>query len=123
MIPKHRIATHPGIILLREFLEPMNLTQIALARHLGIPVQRVNEIVRGKRGISPDTAWLLSEAFETSPEFWLNLQTAYDLSSQRPKSHIKPLFSVQALRGSLKPDHNSTKDRVHQAAKKRLREL
>jgi len=95
MIPKHRIATHPGIILLKEFLEPISLTQKALARHLDIPVQRVNEIVRSKRGISPDTAWLFSEAFGTSPEFWLNLQTAYDLSSQRPKTHIKPLISVQ----------------------------
>lgn len=94
MIPKRRIATHPGVILLREFLEPMGLTQKALAKHIGIPVQRVNEIVRGKRGISPNTAWLFSEAFGTSPEFWLNLQAAYDLSSQRPKSHIKPLVSV-----------------------------
>jgi addiction module HigA family antidote len=95
MIPKHRIATHPGIILLKEFLEPMNLTQTALASHLDIPVQRVNEIVRGKRGISPDTAWLLSEAFNTSPEFWLNLQTAHDLSALRPKARIKPLVSNQ----------------------------
>ena len=91
MIPSHRRATHPGTILLKEFLEPMGLTQKALATHIGIPLQRINEIVKGKRGISPDTAWLLSGAFGTSPEFWLNLQSAYDLSSHRPRSHIPPL--------------------------------
>lgn len=96
MIPTHRTATHPGIILLKEFLEPMELTQKALAEHIDIPVQRVNEIVRGKRGISPDTAWLFSEAFNTSPEFWLNLQAAHELSSNRPKNHIEPLAAIGA---------------------------
>lgn len=96
MIPKNRVTTHPGIILLKEYLEPMGLTQKELADHLGIPIQRINEIVRGKRGVSPDTAWLLSEALNTSPEFWLNLQAMHDLSSSRPNKHIKPLQSVQA---------------------------
>lgn len=91
MIPKNRTATHPGVILLKEFLEPMGQTQKALARHVGVPVQRVNEIVRGKRGISSDTAWLLSQAFGTSPEFWLNLQTAHDLSSHPPKARVSRL--------------------------------
>lgn len=91
MIPSNRIATHPGIILLKEFLEPLGLTQKALAHHVGIPVQRVNEIVRGKRGVSPETAWLLSEALETTPEFWLNLQAVHDLSSSRPEHHVQPL--------------------------------
>ena len=91
MIPADRKATHPGIILLKEFLEPMGQTQKALAQHVGIPVQRVNEIVRGKRGISPGTAWLFAAAFSTSPEFWLNLQAAHDLSAHRPTTHIKPL--------------------------------
>jgi antitoxin HigA-1 len=67
MIPKNRLATHPGTILLKEYLEPMGLSQKQLADHLGIPVQRVNEIVKGKRGISPDTAWLFSEAFQYVP--------------------------------------------------------
>ena len=56
MIPTHRKATHPGVILLKEFLEPLELTQKALTLHLEIPVQRVNEIVRGKRGVTPETA-------------------------------------------------------------------
>jgi len=96
MIPKNRISTHPGVILLKEYLEPMGLTQKELADHLDIPIQRINEIVRGKRGISPDTAWLLSEALNTTPEFWLNLQAMYDLSSNRPEKHIKPLKAAQA---------------------------
>ena len=91
MIPSNRIATHPGTILLKEFLEPMELTQKALSTHIGISVQRINEIVRGKRGVSPDTAWLLSEAFSTSPEFWLNLQAIHDLSIYRPETRIQPL--------------------------------
>ncbi len=96
MIPKNRVTTHPGTILLKEYLEPMGLTQKELADHLEIPIQRVNEIVRGKRGVSPDTAWLLSGAFDTSPEFWLNLQSMHDLSSNRPNRHIKSLKTVQA---------------------------
>jgi antitoxin HigA-1 len=96
MIPNNRVTTHPGTILLKEYLEPMGLTQKELADHLDIPIQRVNDIVRGKRGISPDTAWLLSEAFDTSPEFWLNLQAMHDLSSNRPDRHIKSLKTVQA---------------------------
>ncbi|MEO1022975.1 MAG: HigA family addiction module antitoxin [Bacteroidota bacterium] len=94
MIPQHRVSTHPGRILLKEYLEPMNLSQKELADHLGVPIQRINEIIRGKRGISSDTAWLLSKAFTTSPEFWLNLQAMYDLSSHRPIKEIKPLTRV-----------------------------
>jgi addiction module HigA family antidote len=81
MLPSNRIATHPGVILQKEFLEPLGQTQRALAAHIGVPVQRINEIVRGKRGISPETAWLLSQALGTTPEFWLNLQANHDLSS------------------------------------------
>ncbi len=96
MIPSNRVATHPGIILLKEFIEPLGLSQKAVAAHIGIPVQRINEIVRGKRGVSPNTAWLLSEAFNTSPEFWLNLQATYDLSLHKPTVHIPPLVSISA---------------------------
>lgn len=74
----------------------MELTQKGLADHLEIPIQGINEIIRGKRGISSDTAWLLSKAFNTSPEFWLNLQSMYDLSLHRPSKDITPLKAVQA---------------------------
>ena len=94
MIPSNRIATHPGVILLKEFLEPLELTQKALATHVGIPVQRVNEIVRGKRGVTPETAWLLSEALRTTPEFWLNLQSVHELSASRPNQHVEPLVAA-----------------------------
>jgi len=59
MIPKNRIPTHPGQVLLEEFLTPMEIPQTQLADHLGIPVQRINELVNGKRGVTPETAWLL----------------------------------------------------------------
>jgi addiction module HigA family antidote len=96
MIPSNRVATHPGVILLKEFIEPLGLSQKAVAAHIGIPVQRINEIIRGKRGVSPDTAWLLSEAFNTSPEFWLHLQTTHDLSRHKPKRHVQPMLKASA---------------------------
>ena len=89
MLPENRIPTHPGEILLEEFLVPMNVSQVAFAAHIGVPIQRVNEIVRGKRGVTPQTAWLFAEALGTSPEFWLNLQTNYDLVRSRPKRKIQ----------------------------------
>ena len=67
ILPKNRIPTHPGEVLNEEFLKPLGLTQVALAAHLGVPVQRINELVRGKRGVTPETAWLLAGAFGTTP--------------------------------------------------------
>jgi addiction module HigA family antidote len=89
MLPENRIPTHPGEILLEEFLIPMNVSQVAFASHIGVSTQRVNEIVRGKRGVTPETAWLFAEALGTSPEFWLNLQTNYDLVRFRPKRQVQ----------------------------------
>ena len=89
MLPKNRIPTHPGEILQEEYLIPLGLTQVALARHLGISVQRVNELIRGKRGITPETAWLLSQALGTTPEFWINLQTSHDLALERPRRAVR----------------------------------
>lgn len=94
MIPSNRIATHPGIILLKEFLEPIGITQKAFAIHIGVSVQRINEIIRGKRGISSNTAWLFSKALNTTPEFWLNLQATHDLSIHRPNVHIQSLMAT-----------------------------
>lgn len=93
MIPENRKSTHPGEILLEEFLKPLGITQVAFAEHLGIPVQRINEIVNGKRGITPQTAWLFSQALKTSPEFWANLQSLYDLSSDRPEREVEPILA------------------------------
>ncbi len=91
MIPKNRVPTHPGEILLEEFLVPMGLSQVKFAAHIRVPVQRINEIVRGKRGITPDTAWLFSQAFGTTPQLWVNLQTNYDLAQNRPSRTVRPL--------------------------------
>lgn len=82
------VPVHPGEILLEEFLRPLGLSQAALARHLGISLVRINEIVNGKRGVSAETAWLLAEAFSTSPQFWINLQANYDLATRKPAHHV-----------------------------------
>lgn len=91
MIPSHRIPVHPGKILKEEFLDELGISQVAFAGHIQVPVQRINEIVRGKRGITSETAWLLAQALDTTPEFWLNLQAAYDLASSRPEKAILKL--------------------------------
>ena len=91
MIPDNRIPTHPGVILSQEFLAPLGITQVALAAHLGVPIQRINELVRGKRGVSPETAWLLAQALNTTPEYWINLQAAHDLARSRPAQAVQPL--------------------------------
>jgi len=91
MVPRNRVPTHPGEILLKEFLSPVGITQVQLAEHVGVPVQRVNEIVRGKRGITPETAWLLGQALGTTPQFWLNLQSNYELAITRPRKQVSRL--------------------------------
>ena len=88
MLPRSRLPTHPGEILLEEFLVPLDLSQVDLAEHLEVPVQRINEIVRGKRGVTPETAWLLAQAFDTTPEFWISLQANYDLAAKRPDRSV-----------------------------------
>jgi len=77
------INPHPGEILLEEFLKPMHLSQNKLAMELRVPGHRVNEIVHGRRGITADTALRLSRFFETTPDFWMNLQKSYDLVAAR----------------------------------------
>lgn len=98
MIPENRIPTHPGVILRQEFLIPLGVSQVALAAHLGTSVQRVNELVRGKRGVTPETAWLLAQALNTTPEFWINLQAAHDLARSRPAVPIERLVAAGQVR-------------------------
>jgi addiction module HigA family antidote len=90
MLPEFRISTHPGTILQEEFLRPLGLTQAELARALHIPLNRVNEMVRGKRGVTAHSALLLAEYFGNSPEFWMNLQTAHDLTRARQEMRKTP---------------------------------
>jgi addiction module HigA family antidote len=95
MIPENRIPTHPGEVLLEEFLKPLGVPQTTLAANLDISVQRINEIVNAKRGITPETAWLFAGAFGTTPEFWTNLQAAYDLARARPDKKVKRLAAAR----------------------------
>jgi addiction module HigA family antidote len=91
MLPENRIPTHPGEVLLEEFLTPLGITQMDFARHIGVPVRRISEVVRGKRSVTADLAWLFAEALGTTPELWINLQTAHDLARSRPERRIAPL--------------------------------
>jgi addiction module HigA family antidote len=91
MHPTTRVPTHPGEILREEFLAPIEFSQVEFAAHIGVPVPHVNEIVRGRRGVSPESAGLLAQALGTTPEFWVNLKAADDLSLQKPTRAIKPL--------------------------------
>ena len=72
---------HPGEILMEEFIRPLQVSQSQVARSIGVPPRRINEIVFGKRSISADTALRLARCFNTSPQFWANLQSKYDLDS------------------------------------------
>jgi len=78
-IPTHRAPTHPGEMLLEEFLAPMGMTQRELADAIHVPYQRVNEIIRRRRGVTPSTALRLGKFFGMSAEFWMNLQLRWDL--------------------------------------------
>ena len=78
-LPTHRQPTHPGEMLLKEFLTPMGITQQELANAIHVPYQRINKIVRGRRGVTPSTALRLAKFFGMSADFWLNLQLRWDL--------------------------------------------
>lgn len=75
-----RLKTHPGEVLQREYLEPLGLSARALAGEIGVPPNRLSEIVAGRRSVTADTAIRLGRYFKTDPRFWLNLQVAHDLS-------------------------------------------
>ncbi|MFC1524412.1 HigA family addiction module antitoxin [Thermodesulfobacteriota bacterium] len=95
MLPKNRPPTHPGEMLLKEFLAPLGITQTELARHLSWPYARLNEIVKGKRGVTAASALDLGEALRTGPEFWLNLQRDWDLwHSLQTHKKVRPLTKV-----------------------------
>jgi len=90
-------AIHPGEILREEFLTPLEMSANALAIRLSVPAPRINDIARERRGITPDTALRLARFFGTTPEFWINLQTAYDLkvakiaNGDRIEQDVRPL--------------------------------
>ncbi|AFY53831.1 addiction module antidote protein, HigA family [Rivularia sp. PCC 7116] len=97
-IPKFRPPTHPGEILLKDFLEPMGITQRQLADALHVPYQRINELVNQKRGITPSTAIRLSKFFGNSSQFWLNLQQNWELYHvmKEEEEEIKTIFQFKS---------------------------
>ena len=103
-VPTHRTPTHPGEMLLEEFLIPMGLTQRDLATGIHVPYQRINDLIRQRRGITPSTALRLSKFFGTTPGFWMNLQSRWDLyaarkAEQRIIESIHPYNHTTALSG------------------------
>jgi len=88
---------HPGEILMEEFLEPMGISQYRLAKDISVPPRRINEIVHGKRSITADTALRLGRFFGMSPQFWLNLQTRYDLEITEDLLEDRLVDEVHAL--------------------------
>ncbi len=111
MLPKNRPPTTPGEMLLEEFLKPRRVTQVELATRMSVPVQRVNTIVNGKRGITAETAILLSEALDTTPEFWMGLQADYDLwHALRKRAEGKGKATIEAVR-ARRPAHGSGRRR------------
>lgn len=85
MPPRKLAPVHPGEILREEFLAPMGISQYRLAKDISVPPRRINEVVRGQRSITADTALRLARYFRTTERFWLNLQTRYDLELQKDR--------------------------------------
>ncbi len=93
---------HPGEILLKDFLQPLGLSQYRLAKDIHVPLRRVNEIVLGRRGISADSALRLARYFNTTPQFWLNLQSRYDLDTVRLATEESILKTIRPARPPAK---------------------
>lgn len=96
-IPKNGPPTHPGEMLLEEFLKPLRMTQSDLAEKLGVSYPRVNELIHGKRGITPDTALRLERLFGMEAQFWLNLQLAWDLYQLTHSPAARTIGKIQRL--------------------------
>ena len=97
-LPRRRSPTHPGEMLLEEFVKPLGISQAELAIRLGISYPRLNEIVRGKRGISPNTALRLARVVGMSAEFWLGLQLDFDLWQAKHSSEAQNIAGLKPLR-------------------------
>ena len=97
-IPTNRTPTHPGEMLLEEFLTPMELTQRELADAIHVPYQRINDLVNGRRGMTPNTALRLAKYFGNTPAFWMNLQLRWDLyfAQQAEKQILKGISPYRA---------------------------
>ena len=90
------VTTHPGVVLLEEFLKPLEISQNKLAMDIHVPATRIGEIVHGRRAVTPETALRLARYFGTSAEFWLNMQQGYDLSKARIQEEEQIVREVHA---------------------------
>ena len=99
-VPTHGPPTHPGEMLLEEFLKPLGITQKQLAHDIDVSFVRVNELVNGKRGITPDTALRLARYLNTSPDFWLNLQQMWDLYGAMHGPAAKQIAKIRPHRAA-----------------------
>jgi addiction module HigA family antidote len=99
-MPKKLQPIHPGEILLEEFLGPMGISQYRLAKDINVPPRRINEIVHGRRSITADTALRLSKYFGMTEQFWLNLQTRYDLEVEKDRLGSRLDDEVQSARAA-----------------------
>lgn len=97
MLPKSRPPTHPGEMLLEEFLKPLGMTQTELAERIHVSYPRVNELINGKRGVTPDTALRLSKLLGTTAEFWLNGQRNWDLWHALHSDSAKDLRRIKRV--------------------------
>lgn len=94
-LPTNRPPTHPGDMLLNEFIRPLGITQTELAEWIGVSYPRLNEIIHGKRGVSPDTALRLQQVFGMEAQFWLNLQMTWDLWHAQHSRAAKGIRSIR----------------------------
>ena len=99
-MPKRMKPIHPGEILLEEFLQPMGISQYRLAKDIHVPARRINEVVHGKRSITADTALRLARYFATTEQFWMNLQTRYDLEVVKDRLGSRLDNEVQPIRAA-----------------------
>lgn len=108
-IPKSGPPTHPGEMLFEEFLKPLKITQSALAEKLGVSYPRVNELIHGKRGITPDTALRLEKLFGMEAQFWLNLQLAWDLYHVAHSPAAQEIKKIKRLPGLAQNQGNGNR--------------
>jgi addiction module HigA family antidote len=99
-LPKNRPPTRPGEMLLKEFLEPLGMTQMELAERIHVSYPRVNELINGKRSVTPDTALRLAKLLGTSPEFWLNGQRNWDLWQAIHAPEARDIDRIRSVKGA-----------------------
>jgi len=110
-LPKNRPPSHPGEMLLEEFLEPLDLSQVELAKRIHVSYPRINELINGRRGVTPDTALRLAKLLGTTPEFWLNGQRNWDLwhALRAPESSaLRKITPVRRQRASERPSPSTS---------------